>query len=152
RRTVLALRVVYALAWPRALSERASGSAPAGPRGEGAGPRARPRRGLAGDRLRPRAGDAVQARPRQGRSGARLLGRGRRDGGGRLRPHREGVRSGPRHRLLPDPGDEPGLLLLRGPLPPAHRRLDAVLLRLVRRSSAGLPAGLRGPDRRAGVG
>jgi hypothetical protein len=58
---------------------------------------------------------------------------------------------GPDRRLQPDPGDEHGQPRGRRPVPHPHRGAAAVVLRLVRRPAGGLPAGLRGPDRRARV-
>ncbi len=97
-------------------------------------------------------GPGLQERSWQGRPRPRYLG-----GGGR--PHRRGARlhrqalwSRPDRRFLPHPRDVSGLLLLRIPLPRAHRCADALLLRLVRRPAQRLPADVRGPDRRPGVG
>ena len=80
-----------------------------------------------------------------------VLGRGRRDRRRRARAHDQDLRPGPRRGLLPDPGDVDGVALRRHPVHPAHRRGDDVVLRLVRRPARGQPAGVRRPDRRAGV-
>ena len=54
-------------------------------------------------------------------------------------------------RLLADPGDVDGVVRGRVPVHRADRRGDDVVLRLVRRSAGGLAAGVRRPDRCAGV-
>ena len=80
-----------------------------------------------------------------------VLGRGRRDVAA---AHVHTIKTyGPDRvrRLLADPGDVDGVALRRDPLHPAHRRRDDVVLRLVRRPAGGQPAGVRRPDRRAGV-
>ena len=51
----------------------------------------------------------------------------------RARPHDQEVRPRPGRRLLAHPGDVDGLARLRRPVREPHRRLDAELLRLVRR-------------------
>ena len=79
------------------------------------------------------------------------LGRGDRAGRRRARAHDQEVRPGPGGRVLADPGDVDGLARRRGPVLRADRRLDAVVLRLVRRPAGRLPAGVRRPDRRARV-
>ena len=98
-----------------------------------------------------RCGPGLQVGPRQGRPGPRVVGRGHRDGRGRPRAHDPEVGPRPGRRVLADPGDVDGLPRLRGPVHLAHRRHHAVVLRLVRRPARGLPAGVRGPDRRARV-
>ena len=65
--------------------------------------------------------------------------------------HDQAVRPGPGRRLLADPGDVDGLARLRRPVRLAHRRLDALVLRLVRRPAGRLAAGVRRPDRRTRV-
>ena len=67
------------------------------------------------------------------------------------RLYRENLRSGPRGRLLADPGDVDGLLRLRRPLPVADRRHLPELLRLVLRPAAGLADDLGRADRCAGI-
>ena len=106
----------------------------------------------ASDRPGPREGEALQVGPRQGRPGPLDVGRGRRDHRGRPRLHRQALGPGPDRRLLADPRDVPGLLCLGSPLPRAHRRPDALVLRLVRRPAQRLAADVRRPDRRARVG
>ena len=54
-------------------------------------------------------------------------------------------------RLLADPGDVDGVVRRRVPVHRADRRGDDVVLRLVRRPAGGLAAGVRRPDRCAGV-
>ena len=93
----------------------------------------------------------LQVRPRQGRHGPRLLGGGHRDGGRGVRPHDQEVGPRPGRRVLADPGDVDGLARLRRPVHLDDRRLDAVVLRLVRRPAGRLAAGVRRPDRRARV-
>ena len=66
------------------------------------------------------------------------------------RLHRQDLRSGPRVRLLADPGDVDGELRGRRPLSVAARRRLHVVLRLVLRFAAGLAADLGRADRRAG--
>ena len=61
------------------------------------------------------------------------------------------LRPGPGGGLLPDPGDVAGVLLGGHPVPVDDRRDDPVVLRLVRGHADRLPAGVRRPDRRAGV-
>ena len=101
----------------------------------------------------PAAGQGVQVGPRQGRPGPRHLGRGDRDRRRRPRPHDQEVRPRPGRRLLADPGDVDGLARRRAP---GSCNLIGgsmlQLLRLVRRPAGRLPAGLRRPDRRPGVG
>jgi hypothetical protein len=93
----------------------------------------------------------IQERPRQGRPGALDVGRGRRDRRRRARLHRQALGPGPHRRLLADPGDVAGVLRLGRPLPRAHRRPDALVLRLVRRPAQRLAADVRRPDRRPRV-
>ena len=104
------------------------------------------------DRRRPGAG-AGRTRRRAARavSSARV-GRGHRDRRRRARAHDQDVGPGPGRRLLPDPGDVDGLARRPARASLADRRADAVVLRLVRRPAGRLAAGVRRPDRRAGVG
>ena len=146
RRRVL---LVHVLADPGAVSLRprcASRDVPGSqgpPRGPGAG--------VGRHSGRSAAPAALSAGPRQGRVGAGELGRGRRDDRGRARAHHQGVRAGPRRRLLADPGDVDGVVRGRVPVRRIDRRCDDVVLRLVRRPAGGLAAGVRRSDRRAGV-
>ena len=93
----------------------------------------------------------LQDGARQGRPGPRDVGRGGRDHRRGPRLHGQALGPGPDRRLLADPGDVAGLLRLGRALPRAHRRPDAVLLRLVRRPAQRLAADVRRPDRRARV-
>ncbi len=144
------LLLVHLLPHPGALPVRPRRAAGDVPRGQG--PPRRPGARLGRHRQRPRAVAPLQAGPRQGRPGARHLGRGQRDRRRRARPHDQAVRPGPRRRVLADPGDVDGVARLRRAVRVADRRLDAVVLRLVRRPAGRLPAGVRRPDRRARVG
>ena len=99
----------------------------------------------------PERSPSLQAGARQGRPGARVVGGSDRDRRGRARLHDQAVRSGPGRGLLADPRDVDGLARLRCAVRVADRRLDAVVLRLVRRPAGRLPAGVRRPDRRARV-
>ena len=107
-------------------------------------------RGLGLDRRGP--GEArrlhQEARPRRLR--ARDLGRGHRDHRRGQRLHGQDLRARPRHRLLADPGHVDGELRRRLALSVAARRRLHVVLRLVLRPAAGLPADLGRADRRAG--
>ena len=120
------------------------------PRGQGAA-RRRPGQGVGAHRREPAAGQGLQVRARQGWPGPRHLGRGHRDRRRRARPHDQEVRPRPGGRLLADPGHVDGLARLRRQVREPDRRLDAELLRLVRRPAGGLAAGLRRPDRRPRV-
>ena len=71
--------------------------------------------------------------------------------GRRARAHDPQVRPGPGRGLLADPRDVDGLARLGRPVREPDRRLDAELLRLVRRPAGRLAAGVRRPDRRARV-
>ena len=144
------LLLVHLLADPGPLPVRARRAAADVPRGEGPA-RRRPGQGLGAHRRQPAAGQGLQGRPRQGRPGPGDLGRGHRDGGGGVRPHDQEVGPGPGRRLLADPGDVDGVARLRRPVHLADRRLDAVVLRLVRRPPGRLAAGVRRPDRRSRV-
>ena len=108
--------------------------------------------GLGRHRRRPGAVAPLQGRPRQGRAGPRR--RGTRPTEIVAAAHVHTIKKygpGPGRRLLADPGDVDGLPRRRGPVLLADRRGDAVVLRLVRRPAGGLAAGVRRPDRRAGV-
>ena len=61
------------------------------------------------------------------------------------------VRPRSHRRLLADPGDVDGVARGRVAVHRTARRRDDLVLRLVRRPAGGLPAGLRRPDRRAGI-
>ena len=63
-------------------------------------------------------------------------------------PHREALGPRPRHRLLAHPSDVDALVRGRLALPPAPRRREPVLLRLVLRPPERLAGGLRRADRR----
>ncbi len=115
-------------------------------------PRRRPGARLGIDRGGPREVLALQEGPRKGRPGPRHVGGGLRDRGGGPRLHGQAVRPRPHRRFLPHPGHVPRLLHVRSALPRAHRRPDALLLRLVRRPAQRLSTDVRRPDRRAGVG
>ena len=119
--------------------------------GRRTGPARRPGRGVGGDYRGPGAHRAVQGRPRQGRLRPVVLARGQRADRGGARAHGAGIRAGPGGRVFPDPGDVAGLLRGGDPVPVDDRRHDPVLLRLVCRHAGRLAAGVRRPDRRAGV-
>ena len=145
------LQLVHLLAHPRALPLRAWRAARDVPRGQARGGRRPGRRvGLGGPG--PREGQTLQVGPRQGWPGPLELGRGRRDHRGGPRLHGQALGTRPDRRFLADPRDVARLLRLRRPLPRAHRRADAVVLRLVRRPAQRLAADVRRPDRRARVG
>ncbi len=145
------LLLVHLLPDPGALPLRPRRAAADVPRGEEAARRGSRRRlGARGGEQAARQG--LQVGPGQGRPGPGLVGRGRRDGRRRPRAHDQDLRPRPGRRLLADPGDVDGLARLRGALRQPRRRVDAELLRLVRRPPGGLAAGLRRPDRRPGVG
>ena len=145
------LQLVHLLAHPGSLPLRARRAPRDVPRGQ-ARRRWRPRRRVGLDRPGPREGAALQVGPRQGRPGPLDVGGGRRDHRGRPRLHGQALGPRPDRRLLADPRDVAGLLRLRRPLPRAHRRADALVLRLVRRPAQRLAADVRRPDRRARVG
>ena len=142
------LLLVHLLPHAHPLPLRALGAAGRLPRRE-VRQRRRPSGRLGAGHRRPRHRQGLQVGPRQGRDGARGLGRGHGDRRGRLRPHHPDLGSGQDRRVLRHPGHVSGLLRSRRPPPRAHRRHDALLLRLVRRPAAGLTPGLRGPDRRS---
>ena len=144
------LLLVHLLADPGPLPLRPRRAAADVPRGQ-VPARRRPGQGLGAHRRQPAARQGLQVRPRQGRPGPRQLGRGHRDGRRRLRPHDPEVGPRPGGGLLADPGDVDGLPRVRRPLHLARRRLDAVVLRLVRRPAGRLAPGLRRPDRRPRV-
>ncbi len=123
------------------------------PRGVPQGTQAarRPGRRLGIRRRRPRHPPALPARARQGRPRACLVGGGQRDHCRRPRAHHQGARARSRLRLLAHPRHVDGLARRRCALHQPHGRLDAVLLRLVRRPAGRVAAGLRRPDRRARV-
>ena len=112
----------------------------------------RPGRGLGFDRAGRGEGAGLQEGPGQGRPGPRVVGRGRRDHRRSPRLHRQAMGARPDRRVLADPGHVTGLLRLGLALPRAHRRPDAVVLRLVRRPAQRLAADVRRPDGRPGVG
>ncbi len=141
--------LVHLLPHPGPLPVRARG--PAGDVPGGQGQDRGSGAGLGGHRGRPGEGTPVQVRARARRAGPRHLGRGDRTGRGRARAHDQALRPGPRRRVLADPRDVDGLARLGRAVRLAARRGDAVLLRLVRGPARGLPAGVRRPDRRAGV-
>ena len=145
------LQLVHLLAHPGSLPLRAWRAARDVPRGQ-ARRRRRPGRRLGLGRPGPREGQALQVGPRQGWPGPLHVGRGRRDHRGRPRLHDQALGPRPDRGLLADPRDVAGLLRLRRPLPRAHRRADALVLRLVRRPAQRLAADVRRPDRRARVG
>ena len=89
---------------------------------------------------------------RQGRARAVLVARGPGDHRRRPRAHGQEARTGSRLRVLAHPGDVDGLARGRCPLHQPHGRLDAVVLRLVRRPARRLAPGVRRPDRRPRVG
>ena len=148
RRGVL---LVHLLADPGPLPLRPRRAAADVPRGQ-VPARRRPGQGLGAHRRQPAARQGLQVRARQGRPGPRHLGRGDRDGRRGLRPHDPEVGPRPGRGLLADPRDVDGLARLRRPVHLAGRRLDAVVLRLVRRPAGRLAPGVRRPDRRPGVG
>ena len=148
RRGVL---LVHLLADPGPLPLRPRRAAADVPRGQ-VPARRRPGQGVGAHRREPGAGQGLQVRPRQGRARPRHLGRGRRDRRRGARAHHQEVRPRPGRRLLADPGDVDGLPRVRCPVRQPDRRLDAELLRLVRRPAGRLAAGLRRPDRRPRVG
>ncbi len=147
RRGVL---LVHLLADPGPLPLRPRRAAADVPRGQ-VPARRRPGEGVGAHRRQPVAGQGLQVRSRQGRPGAGHLGGGHRARRGRPRAHDQEVRARPGGRLLADPGDVDGLARVGCPLRQPDRRLDAELLRLVRRPAGGLAAGVRRPDRRARV-
>ena len=141
--------LVHLLADPGAVSlrpRRAGRDVPGGP-----GPAGRPGAGVGRYPGRSAAPPSLPSGPRQGRVGAGELGRGHRDDRGRARAHHQDLRAGSGCRLLADPGDVDGVVRGRFPVRRAARRGDDVVLRLVRRPAGGLAAGVRRPDRRAGV-
>ena len=99
----------------------------------------------------PERSRTLQAPARQGRVRARLLGGGGRDGRRCARAHDQAPRPRPLRRLHADPGDVDGVVCGGNPVPVADRRRDPLLLRLVRRPTAFLAAGVRRSDRRARV-
>ena len=145
------LQLVHLLAHPGSLPLRARRAPRDVPRGQ-ARRRWRPGRRLGLGRAGPREGPALQVGPWQGRPGPLHVGGGRRDHRGRPRLHGQALGPRPDRGLLADPRHVAGLLRLRRPLPRAHRRADALVLRLVRRPAQRLAADVRRPDRRARVG
>ena len=141
--------LVHLLAHPGALPVRARRAGGDVPGGEG--PPRRSGGGLGGGQHRSGQAPPLPVRARQGRSRAGLLGRGGRDGRRRARAHHPDLRAGPHRGFLPDPGDVDGEPRGRFAVHRAGRRRDDVVLRLVRRPAGGLAAGVRRPDRRAGV-
>ncbi len=144
------LLLVHLLAHARPLPVRARRAARGVPHGEAHAPGPGRRLGLG--RRRPRDAPALPACARQGRARARLVGRGPGDHRRRPRAHDQEARTGPRLRVLAHPGDVDGLARGRRPLHQPDRRLDAVVLRLVRRPAGRVAAGVRRPDRRPRVG
>ena len=145
------LLLVHVLPHPGALPVRAGSAAGDVPERAARG-RRRPGPRLGVHRPGPRPGPSLQVGPWEGRAGPLDLGGGRGHHRGRSRLHREALGPRPDRRVLADPRDVAGLLRLRGSFPGAHRRADAVLLRLVRRPAQRFAADVRRPDRRAGVG
>ena len=100
----------------------------------------------------PAARQGLQVGAGQGRAGPRLVGRGHGDDRRGVRPHDPEVGPRPGGGVLTDPGDVDGLPRLGCAVHASGGRLDAVVLRLVRRPAGRVTAGVRRPDRRAGVG
>jgi hypothetical protein len=144
------LLLVHLLAHARALPVRARRARRDVPRSQSA-PRRSGRR-VGRGRHRPREAPPLPVRARQGRTGAHQLGRGGRDRRRRPRARHRRVRARPHRRIQPDPGDVAGLPRRGRAVREPPRRLDALVLRLVRGPARRVPAGLRRPDRRARVG
>ena len=108
--------------------------------------------GLGRDRRQRGNPQELAGRARPGRLHPLELGRGQRDHRRGQHPHHPPARPRPHHRLLADPRDVDGQLRGRLALPLAHRRRVHVVLRLVLRPAARLPADLGRADRRAGIG
>ena len=141
--------LVHLLAVPGPLPVRARPAARYLARGPGPAGRSGGRVG--GDHRGSAAHRAVQGRPGDGRVRPLDLAGGQRADRRGARAHDQRLRPGPGRRLLPDPGDVAGVLLGGHPVPVDDRRDDPVVLRLVRGHADRLPAGIRRPDRRAGV-
>ena len=144
------LLLVHLLADPRALPLRARLAAADVPRGQGSGSVTRCSRGPTSSTT-PRRRRTYKSQRGKGGLVRVDLGRGDRDDRRRARAHDQEVRAGPDRRVLADPGHVDGVARRRGPVHVADRRPDAVVLRLVRRPAGRLTAGVRRPDRRAGV-
>ena len=147
RRGVL---LVHLLADPGPLPLRPRRAAADVPRGQGRA-RRRPGRGVGGHRRTTRSGRA-RYKSARGKGGLvrATLGRGHRDRRRRARAHDQEVRA---RTGSPGFSPIPAMSMVSHAAGARffslHRRLDAVLLRLVRRPAGRLAAGVRRPDRRA---